>query len=530
MIFTAAELAKREEEVLAMIDETRAYEHIDDVIARATKRDGRPRVLSTRALLFAVQMASTNGDYFINQLPDLLNNLSAATQRELSIYGHTITWRQVQYLFTRIDRVLRPSITNEELDDEQRYGDFDRIFSAIATAGAHADSMNSLSVAIDGSDIATWAKTHYTYKKFDDTYEVVKKVTDSDAGSRPRINEEDKAPFFGYEVTVATAVKDLGGPTVPKAAKAARFRPTTKSDIRTVALSALREVKKRQGALGDVLVDRGYTSSNDGKSFLIPVRQMGGEPVFDLLNRQVGTSGTVHGAIIIDGRPYSPSIPKALRNLKPPRSKGTNVYHPNPDEVRVYEEKIALREIYAMVPHGRVSDDLRLVMQCPGAAGKLSCPLQPPKVAPRPGILPINTQPKTALPHSVCASRYKTFDLVSDIPLYQREVYGSTAWRKSYARRGTSVESNFSGLKDDAMASLHRGKIRMRGLIKTGLLVAAALASANRRYARSWDRQFLPAPPTHTKKVDLRDPYYHRLTRITRRVAGVDVVVHPLTT
>jgi len=61
-------------------------------------------------------------------------------------------------------------------------------------------------------------------------------------------------------------------------------------------------------------------------------------------------------------------------------------------------------------------------------------------------------------------------------------------------------------------------------------LVAAALASANRRYARSWDRKFLPAPPTHTKKVDLRDPYHHRLTRITRRVAGVDVVVHPLTT
>ena len=413
------------------------------------------------------------------------------------------------------------------LDDEDRYQDFDAIFSAIATAGCHEASGDSLSVAIDGSDIETWARSQNQRRKIDGKYAVVKKVSDSDAGIRPRINDDNKGPLFGYELTLATAVS---GPAVPKAAKAARFRPVAKSDPRSVALSALDEVKARQGSFGDVLVDRAYTSSNDGRAFVVPVRRLGGEPVFDLRENQIGTSRTVHGAIVIDGRPYSPSIPKKLRNLRPPRSKGTNVYKPNPEEVAKYEEQIALREIYALVPHGRANADLKFIMQCPGAAGKLLCALQAPKVTLRPGALPINTHPQPALAGSVCASRYKTFDLSADLPLYQRDVYGSTAWRKSYSRRGTGVEPHFGALKDESVAGFARGKVRMRGIVKTGLMVAAAVATTNRRFAIAWDRFSGPLPKVRKRKLVKREPYHHRLTRITHTVNGQLVVLHPLTT
>lgn len=530
MIVSAAEFRALERDALALVDEAQAYVHLDAVIARATRRPGRPRLLTCRALLVAIQIAALEGEFFINQLPKILNGLSPATQRDLGYCGHQVTWRQVQYLLTRINRALRPSIEDKSKHDDERYFDFDVIFSAIATAGSHDDAWTSTSVSIDGSDIDTWAKSQNKHKLIEERFEVVKKNTDSDAGYRGTRNEEYKRAFFGYELTVATAVADVSGPEVPKAAKAARFRPVAISDPRVAALSALGEVKDRQGLLGDVLVDRGYTSSNDGRGFLAPARALGANPVFDLRENQVGISGSVHGALIIDGRPYSPSLPRNLRTIKPPRSTGTNVYRPNPAEIADYEAKIADREKYALLPHGKQSADGKLVMQCPGAAGKLVCPLQASMVPLRPGAIAVNTQPRSILPNSVCASRYKTFDIATDLPLYQREIYGSTAWRKSYARRGTSVEPHFGALKDEAVAGFARGKVRMRGLIETGIMVAAALATTNLRFARAWDRRMQLAAESSKHERPRRKPYHHRLTLITRQVGSRTVVLHPLLT
>ena len=169
-------------------------------------------------------------------------------------------------------------------------------------------------------------------------------------------------------------------------------------------------------------------------------------------------------------------------------------------------------------------------MQCPGAVGKLLCALQAPKVTLRPGALPINTHPQSALAGSVCASRSKTFDLSADLPLYKRDVYGSTAWRRSYSRRGTGVEPHFGALKDEAVAGFYRGKVRMRGLVKTGLMVAAAVAVTNRRFAMAWDRNRAVEISGRTPKENPRDPYHHGLTLITRQVGSHVEVLHPLKT
>ena len=75
-----------------------------------------------------------------------------------------------------------------------------------------------------------------------------------------------------------------------------------------------------------------------------------------------------------------------------------------------------------------------------------------------------------------------------------------------------------------------RGKVRMRGIVKTGLMVAAAVATTIRRFAIAGDRFSGPLPKVRERKLVKREPYHHRLTRITHTVNGQLVVFHPLTT
>jgi hypothetical protein len=109
-------------------------------------------------------------------------------------------------------------------------------------------------------------------------------------------------------------------------------------------------------------------------------------------------------------------------------------------------------------------------------------------------------------------------------------VYGSTAWRKSYGRRGTGVESHFGALKDESVAGFNRSKVRRRAIVKTGLMVAAAVATTNRRFAITWDRLHGPFPKVPNHKLVKRKRYHHTLTSITHTVNGQLVVLHHLTT
>jgi hypothetical protein len=70
----------------------------------------------------------------------------------------------------------------------------------------------------------------------------------------------------------------------------------------------------------------------------------------------------------------------------------------------------------------------------------------------------------------------------------------------------------------------------MRGIVKTGLMVAVAVATTNRRFAIAWDRLRGPFPKASKRKLVKRKRYHHALTSITHTVNGQLIVLHPLTT
>jgi hypothetical protein len=157
-----------------------------------------------------------------------------------------------------------------------------------------------------------------------------------------------------------------------------------------------------------------------------------------------------------------------------------------------YQKQVAARSLYALVPYGSRKADGSQVYQCPASAGKVLCPLMPSRKPTKRGTLPLYFAPSTAAPDSVCSKNFTTFH-ATDLPLSQRELYGTSRWYISYRRRNR-VEGIFGNVKNEAVENLRRGSIRVRGLIKTGLLVALMVASTNLRLGVSWERQ-VALPP-----------------------------------
>ena len=527
----AVHLAEAERLVdAAQIEGTPVHERLEALLAESSVRRGRPRGLSVRTLLVAIQLGAFAGRFFLIDLPGLLEPLGPAARSSLGLKrrGEPVTYRQICYLVTRIDEVLRANFAYRDGRLVDGLGEFDRIFNALATTGAHPDTASVSSIAIDGSDIPTWGTSsvredlvweedesgQVRIARDDDGGALWKKariVTDSDAAWRGSREVEGKPSHFGYSLTVAISAREESGSEVPRAALAARLRPVTVQD-KAMGLACVGEVAARRDQLGDVLVDRGYTNSMDGRDFLLPARALGAEPVFDLTTYQVGLQGTLRGAILIDGRPYSPSTPRSLHRIERPTGTQNGTYFPAHRAVRDYQAQIAAREAYALVAHGAVRDNLTQVFQCPGAAGKLECPLRPARRGLREGALPVLNAPARPGEDSVCARAFSSFSL-EEIPLYQRDVYGSNAWARSYSRRQTSVETYFANIKDAAGENFARGRIRVMGIVKIGLFVAATLASANRRLALSFDPERIakrqkhrrPGRPTRHRRLTYRE-------------------------
>jgi hypothetical protein len=469
-----------------VIDASGVVARIESRIDTHKDRSGRPRELSVRTLLIGVLFLASTGSMHLVRVPGLLNGLDSASKKRLGVLrSGGVTRRQVERLYNLVADSFEASGINA----------FDEFCDMILAATVDPLCSQTSSIAIDGTSVDSWGTRRSYEDKFGNKVWV---ATDTDARWRAKSKDNPwKRPVFGYDLTVAVAVPNLSGSDVPLAARVMRFRGANREPV-AMGREVMIKAAQQQGVLGDVLVDREYTKRVDGTDFVLPVRALGGEPVFELMPVQRGGRGTVRGAVIIDGQPFSPSILNApgLLKIKPPAVTASWA------EIDAYQQEIAKRAKYALVSHGSRKANGAQVFQCPAAAGKLSCSLQaaPTKrtnKASKKVKLPFIVSPGvSAQSAAVCSNKFTTFDAV-DLPLSQRHLYGSYEWWSSYNRRSL-VEGFFGNLKNEACENLRRGTIRVRGLVKTGILVALAVASTNLRLARAFHKR-KPKPQTRKR-------------------------------
>jgi hypothetical protein len=454
-----------------VIDASGLVAFLEGRIAQQKQVSGRPRELSVRTLLVALLLLSQSGSMHLVRVPEMLNNLDTPTRKRLGVVrAGGITRRQVERLYNLIAASLEGSA----------HSHFDSFCDLLLQATLEPACANTNSIAVDGTSVDSWGRRR---RRVDAAGQVSWVSSDTDAEWRRKSKDNPwKRPVFGYDLTVAVTVPEVDGPDVPLAARSMRFRGANRENV-AMGRAVVKEIARQQGVLGDVIADREYTSTIDGRDFVLPVRALGGEPVFELTQAQLGARGTTHGAVMIDGHPFSPSVPPALQLLTPPPPGAPWA------DVSAYQQKVAMREKYALVPHGGRKANGSQVFQCPAAAGKLFCALMPSST---PGSFPAALAPKTVLAGSVCSKKFTTFQ-ATDAPLSQRDLFGSAKWYSSMSRR-SRVEGFFGNVKNEACENLRRGTIRVRGLVKTGMLVAFAVASTNLRLADSFAKRTPSAP------------------------------------
>lgn len=483
-------------EIERVIDRSEIVELIEGRIAAHQARLGRPRQISVKALLVALLANAESGRLFLINVPGYFDSLPAKTRERLGITRTgRVTRRQVESLYGLICRSL-------ENEGAGRLDSFDELCEKLLVASAHHETRTSRDIAIDGTSIASWGtrrkpkprkKTKAAAEaevpvedaegsKDKDAKKKTKKddkeTTDPDPRWRGKGQNAWKRPVFGYDLTVAVTIPNGVGRPVPMAATTMRFRPAgAGKESLASALAVAEDTARNRGGLGDVLVDREYTQRIDGSDFILPLRALGAEPVFELKVNQRGARGTQRGALVVDGQPYSPAMPEKLHDIAQPAVNATL------DKIQAYQHEIGLREQYRLIPHGSRRSDGSQVYQCPASAGKLRCPLVATSQLLALGTMPA-FPPLNPMAGSVCTKKYTTF-AAHELPLSQREQYGSFDWYLSMNRRNR-VEGFFGNLKDKARENLNRGTIRVRGIFKTGLLVAIAVASVNMRLADKW--------------------------------------------
>lgn len=231
---------------------------------------------------------------------------------------------------------------------------------------------------------------------------------------------------------------------------------------------------------GWLAVDRAYSNA-DAAKWALPVRALGYRPVIDYRDDHLGLQGSDQGMILVEGRWYSPAMPKALvdatKHCKVDHTIDETLYRLRINERQQYEIRLgkpnADGDRRAACPAASTpSNKLRAVARCNEKADSL--PNQHAFDA-----RPVLTLPLTvagAVP-KICRATTVTLRAATHAKHQQDLAYESPEWSRVYHLLRNTVEGENAHAKDTATHGIEEAKRRVRGIAANTLLVAFMIAS-----------------------------------------------------
>jgi hypothetical protein len=433
----------------------------------------RARQLAVRTLLLGMMLALADGrPAHLTRVHRALAGLPEGDQRRLGVLAdwgngpHRLTYRQAEYTFGLVTAALGKD-EPDGLPSPQLQRACDDLLEA-SVPEQFKDASTSL--AVDWSDLESFSRP---------PPRGTSGCADPEASwghRKDNLTGDQDELFYGYYLSDAVTVPDEHGPPVPELA-----RRVTASSCRCDPVPAFTPVltaMPQDGIpLGDVLADSGYSHRVPG-NWAVPLRLAGAALVQDLHPHDRGPRGTHEGAVIANGNLYCPCTPRPLLELAPLSRAAA------PAQAAQHDARTAEAARYKL---GRLtSDDADGYhrVQCPAAAGKVRCPLQPPSMTldrDRPEIL---TPPEQ--PQACCTQQSLTVPPHVNAKTRQKHDYPSAAWRRSYARR-SAAERGFATAKDPASNDIARGWCRLMGLAPLMLFTVTLLVARNQRILTAWN-------------------------------------------
>lgn len=433
----------------------------------------RARQLAVRTLLLGMMLALADGrPAHLTRVHRALAGLPEADQRRLGVLAdwpngpHLLTYRQAEYTFGLVTAALGKDEPDGRPSPELQRACDDLLEASVPEQFKDA----SASLAVDWSDLQSFSRP---------PPRGTSDCADPEASWGHRRNnllhDEDEL-FYGYYLSDAVTVPDEQGPPVPEFA-----RRMTVSSCRCDPVPAFTPVLTAMPdagvPLGDVLADSGY-SHRVPQHWASQLRAAGAQLIQDLHPHDRGPRGTHAGTVIANGNLYCPATPRKLLELGPLSRAAA------PAQAARHDAQTAEAARYKL---GRLtSDDADGYhrVQCPAAAGKVRCPLQPQSMTldrDRPEIL---TPP--GHPQACCTQQTLTIPPDVLAKTAQKHDYPSAAWRRSYARR-SAAERGFATAKDPAANTIARGWCRLMGLAPLMLFTATLLVVRNQRILAAWN-------------------------------------------